>query len=261
MPPRIGVYDSGAGGLTTLALLQAKLPECSWVYFADNARMPFGSKSGDEVAEAAEKAVRRLKREADIVVFGCNTASVTARPQGVFTLIPDLGHSLPSETLVLATPRTLAGLAAKEKGFMCASTAELAVLVEIQLSLRFKSRTRLDCSPLFGYLWERLAAFRGRAEKVLLGCSHYIYCAREIRALLGDADYSDGNAALTDAVRDAVRGGWQPRPSAPSEPRLLEDVRARTKFVFSGANERTKYLWILSKLHESYVPHFFNTTV
>ena len=173
MPPRIGVYDSGAGGLTTLALLQAKLPECSWVYFADNARMPFGSKSGDEVAEAAEKAVRRLKREADIVVFGCNTASVTARPKGVFTLIPDLGHSLPSETLVLATPRTLAGLAAKEKGFMCASTAELAVLVEIQLSLRFKSRTRLDCSPLFGYLWERLAAFRGRAGKVLLGCSHY----------------------------------------------------------------------------------------
>lgn len=136
---------------------------------------------------------------------------------------------------------------------MCASTAELAVLVEIQLSLRFKSRTRLDCSPLFGYLWERLAAFRGRAGKVLLGCSHYIYCAREIRALLGDADYSDGNAALTDAVRDAVRGGWQPR--------LSEDVGARTKFVFSGANERAKYLWILSKLHESYVPHFFNTTV
>ena len=222
---------------------------------------PSAARAETKWRKRRKKAVWRLKREADIVVFGCNTASVTARPQGVFTLIPDLGHSLPSETLVLATPRTLAGLAAKEKGFMCASTAELAVLVEIQLSLRFKSRTRLDCSPLFGYLWERLAAFRGRAEKVLLGCSHYIYCAREIRALLGDADYSDGNAALTDAVRDAVRGGWQPRPSAPSEPRLSEDVGARTKFVFSGSNERAKYLWILSKLHESYVPHFFNTTV
>ena len=165
MPPRIGVYDSGAGGLTTLALLQAKLPECSWVYFADNARMPFGSKSGDEVAEAAEKAVRRLKREADIVVFGCNTASVTARPQGVFTLIPDLGHSLPSETLVLATPAPSRVLRQRRRVSCAPRRRSSRCLSRYSFPCVSKSRTRLDCSPLFGYLWERLAAFRGRAGK------------------------------------------------------------------------------------------------
>ena len=261
MPPRIGVYDSGAGGLTTLALLQAKLPGCEWLYLADTARMPFGSKSRAEVCEAAEKAMRLLKKEADIAVFGCNTASVTARPDGAFKLIPDPGSSPPAETLVLATPRTLSGLGAKERGFMCASTAELAVLVEIQLSLRFKSRTRLDCSPLYGYLWERLAAFRGRAKKVLLGCSHYIYCAREIRELIGDADYSDGNDALSDAVAAEVLGQGMPLSPGTAGIEGAESAAARTKFVFTGANERAKYLWILSELQKTYVPQFFKTEV
>ena len=170
MAPRIGVYDSGIGGLTTLALLQAKLPSCTYVYLADTARMPFGSKSRAEIYEAAENAMKILRAGADVIVFGCNTASVTAEPDGAFKLRPALADCDPQKTLVLATPRTLAGLDAKARGFMCADTPELAVLTEIQISLRYKSRTVLSCAPLSDYIRAKLSPFAHKAEKVLLGC-------------------------------------------------------------------------------------------
>lgn len=249
MAPRIGVYDSGIGGLTTLALLQAKLPSCTYVYLADTARMPFGSKSRAEIYEAAENAMKILRAGADVIVFGCNTASVTAEPDGAFKLRPALAECDPQKTLVLATPRTLAGLDAKARGFMCADTPELAVLTEIQISLRYKSRTVLSCAPLSDYIRAKLSPFAHKAEKVLLGCSHYVYAEKEIRAVLGNADYSDGNDALTDSVRAAL----QPELSASAPP---DGGVPPTDFVFTGAGERDKYMWILGRLHREYVPRF-----
>ena len=254
MSPRIGVYDSGVGGLSTLALLQAKLPGCGWLYFADNARMPFGSKSRAEVLEAAANALNTLRKNADEIVFGCNTAGVTLDPDGVFALRPDIDSHPAQSTLVLATPRTLAGLNARERGFMCADTAELAVLVEIQLSLRFKSRTSLTCAPLADYLDDRLSRYRDRAKTVLLGCSHYIYAEREIRGIIGDAEYLDGNAPLAEKLCAALYEKYGTSPFLPA-------CDAETKFIFTGGDESAKYRWILAKLREEYVPRFLKNGV
>lgn len=243
------MYDSGIGGLTTLALLQAKLPCCEYFYLADNARMPFGTKRKEEIFAAVNSARKILDSRADISVFGCNTASVTVNPDNAFKLKPVLDGLTPSETLVTGTPLTLAGLGAAEKGFLCASTGELAVLTEIQASLRFKSRTRLDMSPLKDYLYGKLAEFKG-AKTVLLGCSHYIYARKEIRGIIGEnAVYMDGNDVLTDEVRDFVLK----RYGCPTAPGFHEtDTLPLTEFAFTGNDEREKYLWILRALHEEY---------
>lgn len=253
MAERIGVYDSGIGGLTTLALLQAKLPDRSFLYLADTARMPFGSKSREEIFDAAAKALKTLRALSDVVVFGCNTASVTVRPEGVFALCPDLTTDSPENTLLLATPRTVAGLEAREKGVLCADTPELAVLTEIQMSLSFKSRRAPDLAELSGYLKEKLSPFVGRARTVLLGCSHYVYAEKEIRAVLGDARYFDGNDALTEKVRLALS------PEKP--PRVYSDSASLppTKLMFTGGGESAKYAAILTWLHRTYVPRFVKT--
>lgn len=245
------MYDSGIGGLTTLALLQTKMPSCEFVYLADTARMPFGSKSREEIAEAVASALRVLRPRTDAVVFGCNTASVTVRPEGAFKLIPDLSDCDPSNTLVMATPRTLAGLEAAKRGFLCADTPELAVLAEIQASLRFKSRTRLDFAALDDYLATRLSAFCGKAERVLLGCSHYVYVRRQVSSILGVTDCRDGNDALTDAVRNALLPRSLPCFFVGNVP------LPKTSFIFTGRDESAKYAWILSRLHTEYVPEIF----
>jgi glutamate racemase len=45
MPPMIGVFDSGFGGLTVLRELLNVLPGADYLYFGDTARLPYGSKS------------------------------------------------------------------------------------------------------------------------------------------------------------------------------------------------------------------------
>ena len=53
MPPMIGVFDSGFGGLTVLRELLAVLPGADYLYFGDTARLPYGSKSAHTVAKYA----------------------------------------------------------------------------------------------------------------------------------------------------------------------------------------------------------------
>ena len=174
---------------------------------------------------------------------GCNTVSVTVRPKDAFTLCPDLDGCDPERTLVLATPRTLSVLDAAKRGFMTADTSELAVLTEIQMSLSYKSRTKPSCAPLKEYLSARLRSLPHPPERVLLGCSHYVYAAKEIRAVTGGEGYSDGNDALTDRVANAL----------PHDLRTANgggDVR----FLFTGADESAKYAWLLAELERHYVP-------
>lgn len=202
MTTTIGVYDSGIGGLTTLSVLMRRFPACGFCYYADNARMPFGTKSADEVKRAVNTALSKMSGECSRLVLGCNTASVTANPDGVFKLRPRLENFSPATTLVLATPLTLAGLRATEKGFMTADTRELAVLVEITASLKCKSRLRPDMSGLVGYLKEKLPPCG--VERVVLGCSHYIYLAEQIAALYPDVPVCDGNADLLKEIAESV---------------------------------------------------------
>lgn len=77
----IGVFDSGVGGLTVYKALRTVLPCESFVYLGDTARLPYGTKSAETVAQYALQAARRLMREEiKLLVVACNTASALALP-------------------------------------------------------------------------------------------------------------------------------------------------------------------------------------
>jgi glutamate racemase len=77
--PMIGVFDSGVGGLTVLRALVDRIPDASYLYFGDTARLPYGSKSAATVAHYAVGAVRYLQDQgADLLVIACNTATALA---------------------------------------------------------------------------------------------------------------------------------------------------------------------------------------
>ncbi|HLK70682.1 MAG TPA: aspartate/glutamate racemase family protein, partial [Steroidobacteraceae bacterium] len=77
----IGVFDSGVGGLTVLAALRQRLPEESFVYLGDTARLPYGIKSAHTVVRYALQAADALaKRGIKALVVACNTASAVALP-------------------------------------------------------------------------------------------------------------------------------------------------------------------------------------
>lgn len=77
---KIGVFDSGYGGLTILEKIRQALPEYDYVYLGDNARTPYGTRSFEVIYEYTWQCVRYLLQEEGcaLVILACNTASARA---------------------------------------------------------------------------------------------------------------------------------------------------------------------------------------
>jgi len=79
---KIGVFDSGFGGLTVLKALHAALPSYDFVYLGDNARTPYGDRSPETIYEFTRQGVEWLfQHGCALVVIACNTASAHALPR------------------------------------------------------------------------------------------------------------------------------------------------------------------------------------
>src|SRR5690349_2800944 len=86
---RIGIFDSGMGGLTVMRALKARLPHESFVYLGDTARLPYGTKSADTVTRYAVQASAALmQHDIKLLVVACNTASAAALPTLTQMLAP-----------------------------------------------------------------------------------------------------------------------------------------------------------------------------
>lgn len=78
----IGVFDSGVGGLTVLQALRRRMPHRDFAYLGDTARVPYGRKPPEMVAEfACEIADYLAGLGVEGVVVACNTATAVALPQ------------------------------------------------------------------------------------------------------------------------------------------------------------------------------------
>ena len=76
---KIGIFDSGLGGLTILKEIMKVMPNRRYLYLGDNLHVPYGDKSRDEIYKLTLAGVEWLFREgAEIVILACNTASANA---------------------------------------------------------------------------------------------------------------------------------------------------------------------------------------
>lgn len=76
---KIGIFDSGVGGLSVLRALTGLLPEQSIVYLADQAHVPYGRRPLKEVQAFCFEITRWLmKQGCGEIIVACNTASAAA---------------------------------------------------------------------------------------------------------------------------------------------------------------------------------------
>ena len=191
----IGIYDSGIGGLTTAKVILNKFAGNDLYYLSDNAHHPFGNTDEQTLKKVVADGIKRVRAHSDVVVLACNTASSITDDSDVIKLLPPIkeNESDAQDTLVMATARTLNKLSVSSE-FKVANTPELATLIEIQASLG-SARNSINMDELIPYLTERLYQFIG-VEQVILGCSHYLYCKRQICEILGNVMFADGNENL-----------------------------------------------------------------
>ena len=76
---KIGVFDSGYGGLTILKQIRECLPEYDYLYVGDNARAPYGTRSFECIYHYTLEAVQyMLSQGCALIILACNTASAKA---------------------------------------------------------------------------------------------------------------------------------------------------------------------------------------
>ena len=79
---KIGVFDSGLGGLTAVKEIMSLFPNESIVYFGDTGRVPYGTRSKDTILKYTYDDINFLfSRDVKMIVIACGTASSAALPE------------------------------------------------------------------------------------------------------------------------------------------------------------------------------------
>ena len=92
---KIGVFDSGYGGLTILKEIRKVLPEYDYLYLGDNARAPYGTHSFDVIYRYTLQAVQYLiSKNCALIILACNTASAKALRTIQQRDLPEINHQL-----------------------------------------------------------------------------------------------------------------------------------------------------------------------
>ena len=200
----IGVFDSGMGGLTVLRALCKTLPNESFLYLGDTARLPYGSKSPATVSRYAIQAAQALKKaNVKLMVVACNTASAVAladlraafapidvigvvEPGALAAVQPTESHSSTNSVLVLATESTVAGGAYARA--IHRHNKRLAVYSRAcPLLVALAEEGRVDDAVVKLVLEDYLAGFlspRRLPDTLLLGCTHFPVFRDALRRLL-----------------------------------------------------------------------------
>ena len=208
----IGVFDSGIGGLTVLKEIWKELPQESTVYFGDNGRTPYGTKSHDTIVTYSVQNMRfLLSQNVKMIVIACNTASAHAFSEvKALSCVPVVEVITPGADQAARRTKSgrigiIATRATVESGIYRTAVETAAN----ELLARGINRTALEnlfidqaSCPLFVSLAEegfwnheivRLAAEEYlhvlREEKVdtlILGCTHYPLLSNMIAKVMGE---------------------------------------------------------------------------
>ena len=102
---KIGVFDSGYGGLTILDAIRRELPQYDYLYLGDNARAPYGTHSFDVIYRYTLEAVQYLlSQDCALVILACNTASAKALRTIQQRDLPEINRQLSTNRSIVNRP-------------------------------------------------------------------------------------------------------------------------------------------------------------
>jgi glutamate racemase len=194
----IGVFDSGVGGLSVLRAIRRQYPALPAVYFADQAHVPYGPRSLEEVRSFSQTITRfLLDQGARFIVVACNTASAAALHQlrQAFPSVPFVGMEPAVKPAAEGTQTGVVGILATPATFQ---SALYASVVE-----RFASGVHILQDPCPGLVRQieagELSSPATRAileqalqpmlaagiDTVVMGCTHYPFVIPLIQDIAG----------------------------------------------------------------------------
>ncbi|CAM0116781.1 glutamate racemase [Rhabdochlamydiaceae symbiont of Dictyostelium giganteum] len=194
---KIAVFDSGLGGLTVLKALQSLLPYEDFLYLADTARLPYGSKSPAKIIHYTREICDFLHQHSvKLIVMACNTATAVAlekiQPYFSIPLIGVIDPVIPQVIKasyqgrigILGTLATIQSGAYQTKlkrhlphAEITATAAPLLVHL-VEEGFASHPMTHLALAEYLAPL------IQAESDTVILGCTHFPLLKQQIEALL-----------------------------------------------------------------------------
>lgn len=197
----IGVFDSGMGGLTVLRELVKHLPNESFLYLGDTARLPYGTKSQQTVVRyALQMASLLVAQGIKLLVLACNTASTAALTylQRQFPNIPIIGVVEPgARAAVNATKNNKVALLATEttiqsgiyQSMIRSLNPAIAIITQtcgLFVALAEEGCINDDIALLVTQKYlEPVINSHHHCDSVILGCTHFPVFMQSLSTILG----------------------------------------------------------------------------
>lgn len=201
--PRLGIIDSGMGGLTLVRQLHRARVPLDIVYVGDNANVPYGNRPSSEIVQLTRRMLDVLEeKNVAAVAIACNTISATA------DLLAPL-CSFPLVDIISPAARMIAGLGEMHVGlFGTAFTVssglhqKLARRMNPDISVHGVASARLaalidaeawDMDAIRAEIADMIARLRAESQvrTVLLGCTHYPIVMEEFQRAASDLHFID----------------------------------------------------------------------
>ncbi len=188
---KLGIFDSGVGGITLTKELIKLLPNHDIVYLADTARFPYGTKSASSVVQYAIQAVEFLLKEGvQTIVIACNTVCSTALKE-LKTLfsIPffDIIEPIAKKALSISKTKNIGLIATPQtvKSGLYSTYIDNLIALPTPLLAQIVEEGCLNKEELQQILCEYLLPMKGKIDTLILGCTHYIILKPYIQQEIG----------------------------------------------------------------------------
>ena len=178
---KIGVLDSGIGGMIVLEHLIHRYPDQDFLFLADQIHSPYGEKSEDELIQIVNHNIEWLKNQgAESILFACNTISCLDQTK-ILDVVPIERIVEPTCRLLLKNDVTSVLVCATP--FTVKSGVYEKTLHEFKPELHvFSQGLPYLCTDVeklasdeivFQKLERDLGKYRGKIDAAVLGCTHY----------------------------------------------------------------------------------------
>jgi glutamate racemase len=193
---KIGIFDSGLGGLIIAKSIIKKLPKYDYIYLGDTKNLPYGEKTQKEIYKHTEAAIDFLfKQDCELIIVACNTSSALALRQIQQKYLPknypnrrvlgvviptlevtDLNHKY-KKIGVIATSATIKSHIYKKELKNIDSKAEIFELATSKLVPLIEADSLQAAEKALKLYLVRLK--KEGIEALILGCTHYPILKKE----------------------------------------------------------------------------------
>lgn len=215
---KLGIFDSGLGGLLIAKAIRDEMPDLDCVYFGDTANMPYGSRSQDVIFNHTVAGIEFLfAQDCDLVIIACNTASAFALRKIQQEYLPGRHKGRNVLGVVVPTLEEAVEEGFKNIGLIATSYTVGTNIYGIELKkIRPDIKLSQNAAPLLvpliendGLRWAKpilehylRPLLDKNIEALILACTHYPFLKKEIQDIIGDIKILSQDEIIPTKLKD-----------------------------------------------------------